>query len=57
MSHLKYDLLWNEAMTELLEQVHVENMPGEIEEGGTNAAADNMLKDDWFQHSANLYAN
>jgi len=57
MSHLKYDLLWNEAMTELLEQIHVENMPGEIEEGGTNAAADNMLKDDWFQHSANLYAN
>ena len=34
MSHIAFDLQWQEAMTELMEQVHLELGPAEKNEAG-----------------------
>lgn len=54
MPHSAFDLQWNEAMTELMEQVQIEMMPGEVGESGQPEISTwTPLRT--FQHYACLY--
>eukprot|EP00743_Colponemidia_sp_Colp-15_P001010 GILK01001116.1.p1 GENE.GILK01001116.1~~GILK01001116.1.p1 ORF type:complete len:850 (-),score=212.62 GILK01001116.1:85-2634(-) len=53
MSHIAYDIQWQDAMAELLEQVQVEQLPGEPGDRGPQAQS--WTQYEWFQHYACLY--